>query len=555
LQSGVTRFEFFVEGSEELLTLVAFDCTTFSRVPVVGLTLLGPDPTSTRDAVHLNTDALRCLRSRTIHPSAHVRFSLTCSEIGAFDVRLSIGDELVHEARVVSSTLLLERTVRLPITAPSLYSLNLSIIPVGDAPPMHQHYRFGVTSAPFLSSAGPANSVVAACAAAESSTFHAQRESTSAFAAWSTEVSPFLATLMEVLREGGLSDCGELLVIDVGANEPEFCHVASKNSSVAKLFGRSPASELSAALGGNSPLSLTSCLTTLLRNRCSADSGMRLFGFDADPQNFDGGMQQTLSWTGAEGNPRGSGGQKGTSMQYVEMAGAFEMSNIAVASQDNQTLVMDLLWAVFVPQPTGELADRHWGAIAEGDVGKAVDSGGACGGESERACNEMAVVPVRSLDGMASQGKFGHPSTLHINLLKVDVEGFEPDVLLGAWKLLEAHQIDVVHFECSHQWPASKLGWTLRSTTERLSAIGYDVFLLGGAGHILLNGPFWRPEYELGKLDRSVRLFDNGVCNCLAVSFAWPGAAQFMAKINSRSHNVWATGSWVRSGAQSKRIQ
>ena len=111
LQSGVTRFEFFVEGSEELVTLVAFDCTTFSRVPVVGLTLLGPDPTSTRDAVHLNTDALRCLRSRTIHPSAHVRFSLTCSEIGAFDVRLSIGDELVHEARVVSSTLLLERTV------------------------------------------------------------------------------------------------------------------------------------------------------------------------------------------------------------------------------------------------------------------------------------------------------------------------------------------------------------------------------------------------------------------------------------------------------------
>ena len=202
---------------------------------------------------------------------------------------------------------------------------------------------------------------------------------------------------------------------------------------------------------------------------------MRPYGFEADPTNFEDAAESLwVGPPGARGGP--ADGSEGMAMQYKEMAPAFELSNTAVGFRDNQQLVFDLVVASIVPRPADLPMDRHWGARKTNDTGKSVDHGGYCGGENERPCNEMAAVPVRSLDGMVSEGRFGHPSAVHVQFLKIDVEGYEPDVLLGAWKLLEAHAIDVVHFECSWMWQSNPLGWTLQSATERLSAIGYDVF-------------------------------------------------------------------------------
>eukprot|EP00747_Dinoflagellata_sp_TGD_P122422 gnl/TRDRNA2_/TRDRNA2_173625_c1_seq1.p1 gnl/TRDRNA2_/TRDRNA2_173625_c1~~gnl/TRDRNA2_/TRDRNA2_173625_c1_seq1.p1 ORF type:complete len:253 (+),score=36.28 gnl/TRDRNA2_/TRDRNA2_173625_c1_seq1:73-831(+) len=95
--------------------------------------------------------------------------------------------------------------------------------------------------------------------------------------------------------------------------------------------------------------------------------------------------------------------------------------------------------------------------------------------------SHLESVPVIRLADWASTRR---PPIHEIELLKVDVEGAEWEVLLGAQRLLSAQQIKMVVLEYSHFWAAgwsreSGQGPSLRSVAERLASWGYDGYFIG----------------------------------------------------------------------------
>jgi FkbM family methyltransferase len=83
-------------------------------------------------------------------------------------------------------------------------------------------------------------------------------------------------------------------------------------------------------------------------------------------------------------------------------------------------------------------------------------------------------VPVVTVDALATARGIDR-----IDLLKIDVEGFEPDVLDGAHDLLAAGRIDRVVFEFSPAfYRARKIAQT--APIDRLLGFGYRIFDLDG---------------------------------------------------------------------------
>ena len=78
------------------------------------------------------------------------------------------------------------------------------------------------------------------------------------------------------------------------------------------------------------------------------------------------------------------------------------------------------------------------------------------------------LVPGETLDTFCEQ-----KAIAHINLLKVDVEGFEAAVFAGASSLLRNHRIDYILFEISHE-PLSTSGYTARDVFASLENYGYE---------------------------------------------------------------------------------
>ena len=74
-----------------------------------------------------------------------------------------------------------------------------------------------------------------------------------------------------------------------------------------------------------------------------------------------------------------------------------------------------------------------------------------------------------------------------IQFLKVDVEGFEKHVFLGAKRLLQEHRVDWICFEIS-QAPLKGAGVTAREVFEILEAHGYRVWSIDTITHDL-QGP------------------------------------------------------------------
>ena len=83
-------------------------------------------------------------------------------------------------------------------------------------------------------------------------------------------------------------------------------------------------------------------------------------------------------------------------------------------------------------------------------------------------------VDVRRLDDIVAELEINH-----INFLKIDVEGFEEDVLLGAQKLLANKQIDYVLFELQNTILHS-INRTSQQVLQPLFDAGYQIIDLNG---------------------------------------------------------------------------
>ena len=64
----------------------------------------------------------------------------------------------------------------------------------------------------------------------------------------------------------------------------------------------------------------------------------------------------------------------------------------------------------------------------------------------------------------------------HVDLLKIDAEGYDYFVLLGAAKLLSEARVDVIQFEYNRGWEAA--GATLSSAARLLDSFGYSLALM-----------------------------------------------------------------------------
>jgi FkbM family methyltransferase len=92
-----------------------------------------------------------------------------------------------------------------------------------------------------------------------------------------------------------------------------------------------------------------------------------------------------------------------------------------------------------------------------------------------------------------------------VDVLKIDVEGFDLLVLRGARSLLVEHRVGLVQFEYNQMWLGA--GSTLREAIDLLTRMGYEVYLLNRRG-------LWQPDFR--------RYGEHlGMSNYVAVSPAW----------------------------------
>ena len=96
------------------------------------------------------------------------------------------------------------------------------------------------------------------------------------------------------------------------------------------------------------------------------------------------------------------------------------------------------------------------------------------GSYSSSAEESAVAVPVERLDHLVAQ-RCGIKT--QIRLLKIDVEGMEPDVIMGASALFEAKRIDAVMFE----WNSSV---SSDSAADSLRPYGFEIFALGAWGRL-----------------------------------------------------------------------
>jgi len=81
------------------------------------------------------------------------------------------------------------------------------------------------------------------------------------------------------------------------------------------------------------------------------------------------------------------------------------------------------------------------------------------------------TVEATTLDRQAEQHQLQH-----IDLVKIDVEGYEESVLHGASSLLNEGRISCIQFEYGGNW--AKAGSTLQGIVSYLESFGFEVFLL-----------------------------------------------------------------------------
>jgi FkbM family methyltransferase len=79
-----------------------------------------------------------------------------------------------------------------------------------------------------------------------------------------------------------------------------------------------------------------------------------------------------------------------------------------------------------------------------------------------------------------------------INLLKVDAEGHDMAVMLGANKMLRSGSVDVIQFEYNHCWIEERR--LLRDAFDYLKPLGYEIGKI--SGNVIQFYPDWHVELE-----------------------------------------------------------
>lgn len=91
-------------------------------------------------------------------------------------------------------------------------------------------------------------------------------------------------------------------------------------------------------------------------------------------------------------------------------------------------------------------------------------------------------VPTRTLESYCKERGIGH-----IDLLKIDAEGHDHHVLLGAAELLQHGTVDLVQFEYNHRWIGAR--HYLKDVFELVTPLGYRV------GKVTPEGVEWYPRW------------------------------------------------------------
>lgn len=106
------------------------------------------------------------------------------------------------------------------------------------------------------------------------------------------------------------------------------------------------------------------------------------------------------------------------------------------------------------------------------------DTGGELGSLGKHASlenNRKYEVAVSTLDN-----ELVHTNIKFIDILKIDAEGFDGRVLLGARELLKKQIFGAIQFEYNKSW--TDAGCTLRQIIDLLQSFDYEVYLLKSDG-------------------------------------------------------------------------
>jgi len=135
------------------------------------------------------------------------------------------------------------------------------------------------------------------------------------------------------------------------------------------------------------------------------------------------------------------------------------------------------------------------------------------GEDNGRNGTKLIVVAVNTLNNLKTKYNIEH-----VDLLKVDTEGYDSWVLEGASELLPF--TDIIIYEC-HLY-MYRAGATFFETQLYLDNLGFDVFKIGVKQFLKFNGEYYHPYYDIK------RQWEN----CIAISRQYPRYKDIISKFN-----------------------
>jgi FkbM family methyltransferase len=115
---------------------------------------------------------------------------------------------------------------------------------------------------------------------------------------------------------------------------------------------------------------------------------------------------------------------------------------------------------------------------------------------SAGASGNFFIVEAWTLDAhLASIGE----NNAEILLLKVDAEGFDGHVLVGAEATLRSGHVSFIVFEYNSKWATGKteLPWSLGSVVAWLLTVKYECYFITPSDLIPISGSWWDPGFEI----------------------------------------------------------
>jgi len=166
---------------------------------------------------------------------------------------------------------------------------------------------------------------------------------------------------------------------------------------------------------------------------------------------------------------------------------------------------------------------KIYAAAGKGEAGSEWTSLGK-GGAGNKV---IASVQSVTLDNFVRQHQ---PPIDHIDLLKIDAEGFEGQVFRGAVWTLTNLRPPIVHFECGNiwfedHWPQ----YSLRRVNSFFEEHGYDIFYVAATTLHPVSGPFYEPMYDGRWLSWR---------NCMALSSTWKDRDNFIRAHDQEMHGA-----------------